>query len=127
MVKIKVDAVSQFGVKVDGKWVNFSKGFKPDVLRDNSYDVTLDSKGKIKDIVAVGGSSLSTDKPVSNGDSVRQREILKGQCLNLTFENLSNNPRSPEFDLRDASDRKELLEQTAILFAEIQNAGFLRW
>jgi hypothetical protein len=121
MVEIKVDRTSKFGVMVDGKWLNWSKGVVPPmVVKGDSLDVTLDSKGKIVYAEKLGVSSPPIQEVPFNVDSVRSREILKGQCLNIVFAKLDGN-------IGSAAWRTEAISITAVLFEELELAGYLKW
>jgi len=125
MVEVRIDRVSKYGVMIDGQWINWSKNFKPlDVKKGDVLDVTLDSKGHIIYATIVGGdvpnALVEEIKGIVDKDMARSREILKGQCLNLVFSKLEGNIKSPSW-------RKEAIELSVTLFAELQHAGYLRW
>jgi hypothetical protein len=120
---------------VDGKWINFSNAFKQllDIKKERiypnqSYNITLDSKGKITYIESVVEDSVKATESITSPPfkpsqpplDVRAREILKGQALNLVFTNLEGNIKSKEW-------RTEAISLSAVLFAELQNAGYLKW
>lgn len=117
MAIVKVDAVSKFGVKVDNQWINWSKYYKPlECKKGDFLDVSFDSKGYI-----VQAELVSPDSKVLVDEKItKARDILKGQCLNIVFQRLEGNIKSPEW-------RKEAYDLAVVLFAELQNAGYLRW
>jgi len=120
MTEVVVDRVSKFGIMVDGRWVNWSKGFKPlFVQKGDLFDVSLDSGGHIS-----GATKLSS-KVIVPLDAVsdRSREILKGQCLNYAFAWAC----ALGWDLEKPELRKRIADVAVVLFAELQNAGYLRW
>lgn len=124
----KINSISKFGLTFTDNpkvWYNLAKGTNSEILqdlkRDMVIDVQINDDGKITDIF--DSSEVAKDpKPSEPSIDSRARDILKGQCLNIAFEFVgrTGNLFSPQ-------SRKEAIDLGVVLFAELQNAGYLRW
>ena len=122
-MRIKVDAVSKFGVKVDGKWVSFDKKFKPIELRKGDVlDVEVNDAGFITKASLIEKESVSK-QVVREATRDVQRDILKGQCLKIATDYCM----LKGYNLEMPEGRKKLFDLSVVLFAELQNAGYLKW
>lgn len=120
-MNIKVDAVSKFGMKVDNKWVGYDRKFKPiEVRKGDLLDIELNDEGFIIKASLIEKESVSKQVVREASVDYRQREILKGQCLNIVASKLDGNIASADY-------RKDLIAITTVLFAELQDAGYLIW
>ena len=122
-MEVKIDAVSKFGVKIDGKWVSWDKKFKPlDVRKGDSLNIEVNGAGFITKASLIEQESVSK-QVVKEATRDVQRDILKGQCLKIASDFAVHN----NWNLEMPESRKRMLDLSVVLFAELQNAGYLRW
>ena len=133
----RVVALSKYGFKLDSLKNDWEKVDKSMLKRDafNSLEKgdlievkERNDKGFILDFVKVNPIdhliSNVTDSIASsfnNGEihgTDKQREILKGQCLNICFKEINVN--YPQF-------RKMAIDNAKILFREIEDSDYYRW
>jgi hypothetical protein len=128
MAVIKVDYGSAFGLNIDKKWINYSKGYKPDfpIIKGYSYDITYDDKGLISSVTKIKPSvkdGLESNKKPVGGDS-RQRDIVRSQCLKMAFDFWNN---KIDFDISNPKHREQMFNDAKETFRHLEESGFLGW
>lgn len=107
-------------LKIGDKIDNIKKNDKNYVIEFTVITHTNDSEGSKKQI------PLKTNKPNSESSLTpsdlsptdRQREILKGQCLNIAFK---------EADITEDKFRKQAIINAKILFKDIEEQNYYNW
>lgn len=134
----RVVALSKYGFKLDSLKNDWEKVDKTLLKREVFISLKKDdlievkernSKGFIVDMVKVDPISNilnNTLNALSNSArneekilaSDKQREILKGQCLNIAFKDI---------DITDSKFREQGIRYAQKLFVELEEANFYNW